>query len=103
MMYKTITFELLELHPELADRLKRAGLLHLALEACSRDLRTHHLLLTDRFYKARPTDGPEDCLRQAFEIALRHLEERIRQAADTQLAAEPEELLERLRLATPIE
>lgn len=103
MLYKTITFELLESHPELSDRLQRAGMLHLALEACSRDLRTHHLLLTDRCYQARPTDGPEACSRQAFEIALRHLEDRIRGAADTQAAAEPEQLLERLRLATPIE
>lgn len=103
MMYKTITFELLESHPELTDRLSRARLLHLALEACSRDLRTHHLLLTDLYYQARPTDGPEACSRQAFEIALRHLEDRIRASADTRMAAEPEQLLERLRLATPIE
>jgi hypothetical protein len=103
MQYKTITLDLLESHPVLADRLKTAGRLLAALETCSTGLRARHLSLTDQLSQSNPQAATEDLSRRAFEIALRELEDRIRHADRPETPAPADLLIEYLRRHTPPE
>lgn len=101
MQYKSITLELLESHPDLAGRLKAENLFTEALEICSTDLRTRSLELTDQLAQSHPYQGREELSYQAFEIALRELEGRVRFAAQPDLPPQPGQLIEFLRRHTP--
>jgi len=101
MNYKTVTLELLQDRPPLHERLKRDRLLLAALEACSTDLRTRHLTLARQLSQSWPEASPEQTSKEAYEIAIHELRQRITVAALPDAPVPTDQLIDFLRLHTP--
>jgi hypothetical protein len=100
MQYKTITLELLQSLPQLFDRLRIADQLLAALEACSMNLRTRHLMLTSELSQSRPQTSEQQIKQESFEIALQELQNQLLSVSLPDQTLSSEQLLETLRLTS---
>lgn len=77
MQYKTIILELLQQRPRIHERLRQQRELLTTLETAARELKASHDAITEQLHQARPEGDPRQISSEAFEIALKELEDRL--------------------------
>jgi hypothetical protein len=77
MQYKTIILELLQQRPQLYEQLRKGHGLLTTLEICAKELKASHDAMIEQLRQARPQSGPRQISSEAFEIALKELEDRL--------------------------
>lgn len=89
MHYKTIILELLQQRPEMHEQLRQERKLLTTLEIYARELKESHEALTEQLRQARPDSNPAQISSEAFEMALKEMEDRLppaSQADDQELS-----------------
>ena len=77
MQYKTIVLELLQQRTELHEQLRQERRLLETMELMAIELKANHELLMVQVRKARPGSDPLQISSEAFEMALKELEDRL--------------------------
>ncbi len=77
MQYKTIVHQLLEDRPQLHKLLRRHRLLMAAIELYASELKTDHESWKQHLRVARPESQESQIVSEAFELALRDLQDRL--------------------------
>lgn len=77
MQYKTIILELLKQRPEMHEQLRQERKLLTTLEIYAKELKESHETITEQFRQARPDSDPAQISSEAFEMALKELEDRL--------------------------
>jgi hypothetical protein len=77
MQYKTIVMEMLQNRPELHEQLRRERKLLTTIEAYAKELKTVHAAFQEQLQQARPGSNPSLTSSEAFEMALKELEDRL--------------------------
>ena len=77
MQYKSIVLELLQQRTELHEQLRLTRRLMPAMETYARELKASHETWKEELSQARPGSDPAQISSEAFEIALRELEDRL--------------------------
>lgn len=89
MQYKTIILELLKQRPEMHEQLRQERKLLATLEICAKELKENHEALTEQLRQAKPDSDQSQISSEAFEMALKELEDRLppaSQAEDQELS-----------------
>lgn len=89
MQYKTIVLEMLQERTELHEQLRRDRKLLTTMEMYAMELKASHESFKAQLQKASPDSDPLQISSEAFELALKELEDRLPPVSP---AAEPEEL-----------
>ena len=77
MQYKTIILEMLEQRQELHEQLRQERKLLTTLEIYARELKESHEAITEQLRQAQPGSDPSQISSEAFEMALKELEDRL--------------------------
>ena len=77
MQYKTIVLDLLQQNPELHEQLKSQRLLLPTMEQYAGELKESHETWKDRLFAEKPESDPSQIASEAFEIAIKELEDRL--------------------------
>ncbi len=77
MQYKTIVLELLQQRTELHEQLRQERKLLETMELMAVDLKASHEVLMSQLQQARPGSDPQQISSEAFEMALKELEDRL--------------------------
>ena len=77
MQYKTIVLELLQQRTELHEQLRLTRRLMPTMEAFAKELKASHEAWKAELSQARPGSDPAQISSEAFEIALKELEDRL--------------------------
>jgi chromosome segregation ATPase len=77
MQYKTIVLELLQQRTELHEQLRQERKLLETVELMAVDLKANHEAIRDQLQQANPNIAPEQISSEAFEMALKELEDRL--------------------------
>lgn len=77
MQYKTMTLELLRERTELYERLRVTHTLLPTLETCAMELKASHETWQVTLTEAKPDSQPSQVAREALEMALKELEDRL--------------------------
>lgn len=77
MQYKTIVLELLQQRTELHEQLRQERKLLETVELMAVDLKANHEAIRDQLQQANPNIAREQTSSEAFEIALKELEDRL--------------------------
>jgi chromosome segregation ATPase len=77
MQYKTIILEMLQQRTELHEQLRQERKLLRTLEIYARELKESHEAIREQLRQARPDSDPSQISSEAFEIALKELEDRL--------------------------
>jgi chromosome segregation ATPase len=88
MQYKTIILELLKQRPDMHEQLRQERKLLRTLEIYARELKESHEAIMEQLRQARPGSDPKQVSSEAFEMALKELEDRLppaSQAAEQEL------------------
>jgi chromosome segregation ATPase len=83
MQYKTIILELLKQRPEMHEQLRQERKLLATLEIYAKELKESHEALTEQLRQARPDSDQSQISSEAFEMALKELEDRLPPASVT--------------------
>ena len=81
MQYKTIIHELLQRRPAMHDQLRKDRKLLPTLEMYSRELKTSHEAWQEMLLGLRPGSDRNQIASEAFELALKELEDRLPSAS----------------------
>ncbi len=77
MLYKTIILELLQQRPQMHEQLRLERKLLTTLEIYARELKNSHEAITEQLRQARPGSKASQVFSEAFEMALKELEDRL--------------------------
>jgi hypothetical protein len=77
MQYKTIILELLQQRPRMHEQLRQERKLLTTVEWMAVALKANHEALTEQLRQARPESNPRQISSEAFEIALKELEDHL--------------------------
>jgi type II secretory pathway component PulM len=77
MQYKTIILELLQQRSQMHEQLMRERKLLTAVELYAKELKESHEAIRDQLQKSRPGSDPIQTSSEAFELALKELEDRL--------------------------
>jgi hypothetical protein len=77
MQYKTIVLEMLEQRTQLHEQLRRERKLLTTMETYAKELKASHEAITADLQQADPESNPSQISSEAFEIALKELEDRL--------------------------
>ncbi len=77
MQYKTIILQFLEQRPELCQRLRQERKLLTTLEMYAKELKASHQALMEQFRQARPESETGQISSEAFEMAMKEMEDRL--------------------------
>jgi hypothetical protein len=77
MQYKSIILEMLQHRPELHEQLRQERTLLRTLEIYARELKESHEAIREQLRQARPDSDPQQISSEAFEMALKELEDRL--------------------------
>lgn len=77
MQYKTIILELLKQRPEMHEQLRQEHKLLATLEIYAKELKVSHQALTEQLRQASPDIDQSQISSEAFEMALKELEDRL--------------------------
>lgn len=77
MQYKTIVLELLQQRTELHEQLRQKRKLLETVESMAVELKASHEVLMVELRQARPGSDPQQISSEAFEMALKELEDRL--------------------------
>jgi hypothetical protein len=77
MQYKTIILEMLQQRPQMHEQLRQDRKLLITMEMYARELKASHEAITHQLRQASPGRNPAMASSEAFEIALRELEDRL--------------------------
>jgi hypothetical protein len=83
MQYKTIVLELLQQRPQMHQQLCKNYTLMTALEMCATELKARHQELKEQLAQAKPASEASQISSEAFEMALKELEDRLPPALRT--------------------
>lgn len=83
MLYKTIILEMLQRRPRMYEQLRLYRRLLPALEIYAKELKESHEALAEELRQARPDSDPRQIRSEAFEMALKELEDRLPPASPT--------------------
>jgi len=73
--YKTIVLELLQSRPQMHERLRRERRLLKTMEMAAKELKAGHEAWKEQLLQERPGSEPSQIASEAFELALKDLEE----------------------------
>ena len=76
MQYKTIILELLQQRPRMHEQLRQERKLLTAVEIYAKELKESHEAMTEQLRQAKPESDPRQLSSEAFEMALKELEDR---------------------------
>jgi hypothetical protein len=88
MQYKTIVLEMLQQRTELHEQLRQQRKLLTTMEMYAKELKGSHEAIKDELRRANPEIDPMQTSSEAFEIALKELEDRLPPAWPTDEPAE---------------
>lgn len=77
MQYKTIVLELLQQRTELHEQLRQERKLLETVELMAVDLKANHEVIRDQLQQANPNIAREQTSSEAFEMAVKELEDRL--------------------------
>ena len=77
MHYKTIILELIQQRPEMHEQLRQERKLLTTMEMYARELKQSHEAITQQLRQASPESEPSQISSQAFEMALKEMEDRL--------------------------
>jgi hypothetical protein len=77
MQYKTIVLEMLEQRTQLHEQLRQQRKLLTTMETYAKELKASHEAIRDELQKANPGSNPMQVSSEAFELALKELEDRL--------------------------
>lgn len=77
MQYKTIIMEMLEQRPEPHEQLRQQRKLLTMTHQYAKELKASHEAIKEQLQKASPDSDPQQISSEAFEVALKELEERL--------------------------
>lgn len=77
MQYKTIVLEMLQQRTELHEQLRQERKLLETVESMAVELKASHEAIRDQLQQANPNIAPEQTSSEAFEMALKELEDRL--------------------------
>lgn len=77
MQYKSIILELLQQRPEMHEELRQERKLLTTLEIYAKELKESHEAITEQLRQATPESDQSQICSQAFEMALKELEDRL--------------------------
>lgn len=77
MQYKTIILELIQQRPEMHEQLRQERKLLTTMEMYARELKQSHEAITLQLRQANPGSEPSQISSQAFEMALKEMEDRL--------------------------
>lgn len=77
MQYKTIILELIQQRPEMHEQLRQERKLLTTMEMYARELKQSHEAITQQLRQASPDSEPSQISSQAFEMALKEMEDRL--------------------------
>tara|TARA_R110002072_G_scaffold289831_3_gene457122 strand:- start:4165 stop:4482 length:318 start_codon:yes stop_codon:yes gene_type:complete len=77
MQYKTIVMEMLQDRTELHEQLRRERKLLTTIEAYAMELKASHEAFQEQLHKAHPGSDPMQTSSEAFEMAIKELEDRL--------------------------
>lgn len=83
MQYKTIILELLQQRPEMHEQLRQERKLLTTLEIYAKELKESHEAMTEQLRQVRPESDPRQISSEAFEMALKEMEDRLPPASVT--------------------
>lgn len=83
MQYKTIILELLQQRPEMHEQLRQERKLLTTMEIYAKELKESHEAITEQLRQARPDSDPRQISSEAFEMALKEMEDRLPPASAT--------------------
>ena len=81
MQYKTIILELIQQRPEMHEQLRQERKLLTTMEMYASELKQSHEAITHQLRQASPDSEPSQISSQAFEMALKELEDRLPSAS----------------------
>lgn len=88
MQYKTIVMEMLQQRTELHEQLRRERKLLTTMEAYATELKTSHEAFKEQLQQAHPGSDPMQTSSEAFEMALKELEDRLPPESEMDAPAE---------------
>lgn len=77
MQYKTIVLEMLQQRTELHEQLRQERKLLATMEAYATELKASHEAFQEQLQQAHPGSDPMQTSSEAFEMALKELEDRL--------------------------
>lgn len=77
MQYKTIILELFQQRPEMHEQLRQERKLLTTMEMYARELKQSHEAITHQLRQASPGRDPAMVSSEAFEMALKEMEDRL--------------------------
>lgn len=77
MQYKTIVLEMLEQRTELHEQLRQQRKLLTTMEMYAKELKASHEAILNQLHQAQPESDRSQISSEAFEIALKELEDRL--------------------------
>jgi chromosome segregation ATPase len=77
MQYKTIVHELLQQRPQMREQLRKSRRLLPTLEQYAKELKTSHEAWQEMLAQVRPGSNWNQIASEAFEIALKEMEDRL--------------------------
>ncbi len=83
MLYKTIILELLKQRPEMHEQLRQERKLLATLEMHAKELKASHEALTEQLRQSRPESETSQISSEAFEMAMKEMEDRLPPASTT--------------------
>jgi len=83
MLYKTIILEMLQRRPRMYEQLRLYRKVLPALEIYAKELKESHEAMMEQLRQARPDSEPRQIRSEAFEMALKEMEDRFPPASST--------------------
>jgi hypothetical protein len=77
MQYKTIILEMFQQRPRMHEELRRQRKMLTAVEIYANELKESHEAIAGQLQKARPDSDPRQISSEAFEMALKEMEDRL--------------------------
>jgi hypothetical protein len=77
MKYKSIMLELIQQRPEMHEQLRKERRLLTSLEIHTKELKESHEAITEQLRQSRPHSDPRQISSEAFEMALKEMEDRL--------------------------
>ena len=97
MQYKTIVLELLMQRPQMHDQLRQERKLLTTLEVYAKELKQSHEAWKEQLALAKPGSEASQISSEAFEMALKELEDRLPPASQTDEALSLDQAMASLR------
>lgn len=88
MQYKTIVLEMLQQRTQLHEQLRQERKLLTTMEMYAKELKASHEAFKEQLQKANPDSDPIQTSSEAFEIALKELEDRLPPVSEEDAPAE---------------